>query len=287
MILGRSSILKSSRRLLVGLGMIILIGIALSFSQPPVSANKELEHPSATRSQPVPTQSILRASTLSPAHAWVPKSMPTSVIEMPPEQTLAEAEIPEESPDYFYIQNISGHQQWFSIGCEASAAVDWAAYYGVPINEREFQTLLPVSDNPDLGFVGDVKGAWGLTPPDDYGVHAAPVADLLHWYGLDAISFKGMTLDELKSSIAQSKPVIAWVVGNVTYGTPVEYVDREGNSTIVAAYEHVVIVTGYNFESVRYLNNGTSYDVSTKLFMESWGVLGNMAIVMGSGTVEE
>lgn len=265
--------------------MIILFTVLL-FQQTPANDLKITPEIPITKTV-VFTPTPLKASNLSPARLWVNRLTSTSEVLTPTPLPTPSDEITEELPEYAYIYDISGHQQWFSIGCEASAAVDWAGFYGVPIYEREFQMLIPVSDNPDLGFVGDVNGAWGLTPPDDYGVHAGPVADLLRWYGLNAVSRKGMTLEELKADIAQSKPVIAWVVGNVTYGTPLEYVDQNGNSTTVAAYEHVVIVTGYNFESIRYLNNGTSYDVSIKLFMESWGVLGNMAIEMADGPGEE
>jgi hypothetical protein len=34
------------------------------------------------------------------------------------------------------------------------------------------------------------------------------------------------------------------VIGNMVGGVPYEYTDQHGNQTIVAAYEHVVIVTG-------------------------------------------
>lgn len=70
-----------------------------------------------------------------------------------------------ELPESHYIWNILGHRQFFPIGCEASAADDWAKYFGVEVNEFAFQVRLPISDNPDLGFVGDVNGPWGQVPP--------------------------------------------------------------------------------------------------------------------------
>lgn len=47
----------------------------------------------------------------------------------------------------------------------------------------------------------------------------------------------------------------------------------------MAAYEHLVNLTGYNAESIRYENNGIPYDVSKRLFVESWGERGNMMII--------
>ena len=43
--------------------------------------------------------------------------------------------------------------------------------------------------------------------------------------------------------------MIAWVIGNMVGGIPYEYTDKEGNKTTVAAYEHVVILTGYSLET--------------------------------------
>jgi len=73
--------------------------------------------------------------------------------------------------------------------------------------------------------------------------------------------------------------VIAWVIGNMVGGIPYEYTDKEGNKTTVAAYEHVVILTGYSLENIRYLNNGKFYEVPVDVFLNSWGILGNMAVL--------
>ena len=184
-------------------------------------------------------------------------------------------------PSEHYIYNISGHRQYFPIGCEASAVMDWAMYFGVVINEFNFQYQLPQSDNPDLGFVGSVDGPWGQVPPYAYGVHAAPVAQVLQEeYGLNAQGIKDYTLEELKAEVAADRPVIAWVIGNCVGGVPFEYTDSQGNTTIVAAYEHVVIVTGYSEENIRYMNNGKFYEIPNEYFLNSWGVLGNMVVYL-------
>ena len=107
-------------------------------------------------------------------------------------------------------------------------------------NWFEFQYCLPLSDNTDLGFVGDVNAPWGQVPPYGYGVHARPIADLLNAYGIPAKAYKGYTLEQIKTQIAAGKPVIAWVIGNMVGGVPYVYTDKKGNQTIVAAYEHVV-----------------------------------------------
>ena len=59
------------------------------------------------------------------------------------------------------------------------------------MNESQFQFQLPISDNPDYGFVGLVTDPWGQVPPYSYGVHAFPVANLLRSsYGMKAKAIK-------------------------------------------------------------------------------------------------
>ena len=157
-------------------------------------------------------------------------------------------------PKEHYLTNIRGHRQYFSLGCEAAAAKDWANYFQKDFNEFEFQYKLPLSDNPDFGFVGDVNSPWGQVPPYSYGVDAGPIADLLNRYGIPAKATKGFTLEQLITEIAQDKPVIAWVIGNVVGGVSSTYTDKKGNQTVVAAYEHVIIVTGYNQVSTQSRN---------------------------------
>ena len=231
----------------------------------------EKSETSSASSTPFPA--VSNTITLPSTSTPFPERTETSLPNNTPTPTLVEI------PESFYITDFSGTGQYFALGCEASAAVDWANYFGVTIYEYNFQHELPLSDNPDLGFVGDAKGPWGQVPPYAYGVHAAPVAELLRNYGLPAVGEKGLTLEQVKASLAQSKPVIAWVIGNMVGGIPYEYTDKEGNKTIVAAYEHVVILTGYSQENIRYLNNGRFYEVPVDVFMNSWGVLGNMAVL--------
>jgi len=184
-------------------------------------------------------------------------------------------------PASHYIWDIWGHRQYFGLGCEASAVVDWAEYLGVTVSEFAFQMRLPISDNPDIGFVGSVDGPWGQVPPYAYGVHAAPVAKVLReHYGVNAAGEKGLTIEDLQRELATGQPVIAWVIGNCVGGIPYEYIDQEGTLVIVAAYEHVVILTGYDEDTIRYMNNGKFYDIPYENFANTWGVLGNMAVYL-------
>jgi uncharacterized protein YvpB len=157
--------------------------------------------------------------------------------------------------------------------------VDWARYFGVSINELTFFNQLPHSDNPDKGFVGNVYGDWGNIPPDDYGVHAEPIAALLRNYGLSAYARRPLGWDWLRAEIAAGRPVIVWITGNVEYGIPVFYAPAsDGLTTLVARYEHTVVVTGYSSSSVYYLNGSTIYTRSINQFLASWSTMGYMAV---------
>lgn len=176
------------------------------------------------------------------------------------------------------ITGISGQVQSLPLDCESRSAVDWARYYGNHINEITFFNNLPHSDNPDKGFVGNVNGTWGQIPPNAYGVHAEPVANLLRAYGLSAYAHRPLSWDQLRAEITGGHPVIVWIVASVTNGIPVYYTPSDGLSTVVARYEHTVVVTGYTQNSVSYLDGGTIYTRSLEQFLDSWSVMRNMAI---------
>lgn len=207
---------------------------------------------------------------------------PTTEATLPPEPSPQPSPIATQNPlpPATMITDIAGHVQTYELGCEASAAVDWAGYYDVLIYESTFQFELPLSDNPELGFVGNVTtDGWGQIPPHAYGVHAPPIAELLREYGLPAVAVKDMTIEDVKAELAEGDPIIAWVIGNMVYSSPIKIYDKEGNAVVVAPYEHVVILVGYDETTITYMNNGFFYSVPTEVFLTSWSVLGNMAVI--------
>lgn len=187
-------------------------------------------------------------------------------------------------PEQARVKGLVGRAQLFNLSCESRSAVDWARYWGVNIREQKFLRSLPRSDNPDRGFVGNPNGAWGNIPPAAYGVHAEPVAAALREFGLDALARRGMTWNDLRTEIAAGRPVIVWVIGLVWAGSSQKYRARDGTVTVVARYEHTVIVTGYSPTEVTLVDAATGYThkFSKRAFMRSWSTLGYMAVT-GSG----
>jgi uncharacterized protein YvpB len=95
-----------------------------------------------------------------------------------------------------------------------------------------------------------------------------------------ASAVRGLTWDELRAEIDANRPVIAWVIADLGVGTAVEYTAASnGHTTLVARYEHTVIVVGYGDNTVTVLDGSLTYSRSQTQFLASWGVLGNMAVV--------
>jgi uncharacterized protein YvpB/LysM repeat protein len=190
-------------------------------------------------------------------------------------------------PNQAYISGFAGHAQTYSLSCESRSAADWAAYWGVNIDETEFLNALPRSDDPNKGFVGDPNGPWGYIPPAAYGVHADPVANLLRAYGLDAHAGSGLSWDELRTEVSAGRPVIVWVVGSIWAGTPRDYETQDGDIVTVANNQHTMVLIGYDENRVHLVDALTGYTITHTLenFLASWAVLDNMAVI-GEGSGE-
>lgn len=185
------------------------------------------------------------------------------------------------APESAYVIGVVGNAQSYTLSCESRSAVDWAAFWGVSIDESEFQSALPSSDNPDSGFVGYPNDPWGYIPPRSYGVYAEPVADLLRQYGVRARPRRGLKWHDLKAEIAAGRPVIVWIIGQMWSGVPVSYTASDGNTTTVARFEHTIILVGYDSSVVHVVDaySGWTQTYTLEAFLESWSVLGNMAIL--------
>lgn len=224
--------------------------------------------PTRTRTpfQPLPT------STITPTPTITNTPTPTATF------TATATATPLPPADY-RIQGFVGHRMRYSLDCEARAAVDLAGFFGISINEDEFLSRLPKSDNPEKGFVGSWKGV-PSTPPYSYGVHPPPVAALLRQYGLNAHAVRDMSWDMLRAEIAANRPVIVWVVSSVRPGYPISYTASDGQTTTVAYLEHTVIVIGYTASGVIIQDGANVYYRSKKTFLNSWSVLGYRAVVV-------
>ena len=229
--------------------------------------------------QPAPTEEAL---IVVPTVTTQPDPLPTKMPTPTQQSTPASDSSVENLPASAYIKGIYGSPQIYTLDCEAQAAVDWARFFGVPISELEFIDRMPHSDDPTQGFVGNINGAMGRLPPDDYGVYAGPVAELLREYGLNAFAVSGWDIQAIKKEIAAGRPVIAWIV-NLPFAIETsQYTASNGNTITAARFEHTWIITGYNAYTFTVIDSEWTYNVKTSTFIERWNALGNQAIILNS-----
>ena len=116
------------------------------------------------------------------------------------------------------------------------AAVDWAQFFGVSIRELDFQNALPKSGNPETGFVGNPNGEPGQIPPRSYVVHAGPVATLLRNYGVNAVDYRRIGWDDLRSEVAAGRPVLP-LVSYAPILVRQNQADRGGHFFVITGYD--------------------------------------------------
>ncbi len=240
--------------------------------------------------QPTP---FMPAATLTPTPADIinpepekaaaPIAQPMTAMAAPEQVAVAAAPAEEESkvevPKSAYVGNLRGTAQLYTLDCEAQAAVDWAKFFDVNIDESEFIDRMPKSDDPEIGFVGRVNGAMGQLPPNDYGIHASPIAEMLKEYGLPAKAKHDWSLSGIKKEIAAGQPVIAWIVNMPFTIDSQEYTASNGNTTTVARFEHTWIIIGYNASTVTVVDSTWTYNVNVDEFLARWEALGKQAVI--------
>lgn len=175
---------------------------------------------------------------------------------------------------------VPAQRQSHNLSCESAAAAMVAQYYDLPLSEAQVIAALPGSDNPYLGFRGNIDGPPGGI--EDYGVYAGPILDVLNDHGLRAELVQG-SLEGIKAAIAGGRPVIAWITYDCQYSTPVT---RTVDGTVVSLvpYQHAVVVTGYNRDGV-WANDpwdGQEDFYATVDFERALAYFGDMAIMVAA-----
>ncbi len=237
---------------------------------------------SQTPFQPVFEPTATNTPTLTPTLPPTATQEPSATLEPPATEIPLPSDTPDSSglPSSASLTGFVGHAQFYNLDCESRSAVDFARYLGDEITENAFLNALPLSDDPNKGFVGSYTDPQGRIPPASYGVYAGPVADLLTNLGTPAQAVRGFTWLQIRQEIANNRPVIVWVIYGMAQGTPIEYVvPSDGSTIIVAHYEHTVIVIGYTANTATVVDGASKYSVSINQFLDSWSVLGYMAVI--------
>jgi uncharacterized protein YvpB len=234
-------------------------------------ADYQSNQPSPTPFLPIATENT-QSTFIDPIPTATSLILPTSTTNPTPTEVSI--------PASHYIDGIYGMAQMTTLDCEMRSAVDWARALGISIDETEFISKLPFSDDPELGFVGEIDGEMGQFPPDGYGVYPPPIASVLREYGLNAQAVKNMTYEDLQREIANDRPVIVWIVNLPFEIDQTTYTASNGNTVPVARFEHTWIVTGYNLSTLTVVDSTWTYNVVLETFLERWAVLENRAITL-------
>ncbi|MDZ4158560.1 MAG: C39 family peptidase [Anaerolineaceae bacterium] len=276
--------------LLVVAAIGLLLILALWYPPSWLTASPVIAAPGMDRfpHTPMATRTPFLPLPITPTHTPTPTPSPTPTFTPTPTETPIPTNTPSPQPvteDVFppsqaRVWGVVGFPQQYNLDCESRSAVDLAAFFDIQIDQMEFQSRLPLSDDPEEGYVGDFRDPQGQIPPNSYGVHAPPVADLLRSYGLNARAVKGLYWDDLRRELAFGRPVMVWIIYNTVPGTSISYTASNGNTTTVARYEHTAILVGYTPHEVTLVDGGMTYRRTVAQFWESWSVLGNMAVLV-------
>lgn len=292
--------LKWALWLLFSILMLVFVAGASYYFSPPILASMlqaptliinysqfTINHSATPTPTPFQPETFTPTVTLTPTNTATPTptSTPTATDTPTPTQTPTPTEtpLPTATPPYppsAYIGDFYGFPQHYNLSCESRSITDLAHYFGLEFNELDFLWTLPASDNPNKGFVGSVTDSLGGLPPNGYGVYAGPVADLARAWGLPATARFGMMFETLQTEIAAGRPVMVWAIRAMDTSDPVPYTSADGETSIVARYEHTFIVIGYGPDYVTVEDNGQIYSVGLQKFLTSWGILGNMALTI-------
>lgn len=175
-----------------------------------------------------------------------------------------------------------GRPQTKNLSCESRSAADLAAFWGVAVDELEFLTALGQSDNPHVGFVGDVDQPPGSLPPYGYGVYVEPVAATLRDYGLDARPVYELGLEGLRAELLAGRPVLVWATYGMELYEPREWTSSDGRVSTVVPYMHTFLVTGFDQEGLTVLD---AYDATVQYypyatFLSAWDLFDQMALLV-------
>jgi uncharacterized protein YvpB len=170
------------------------------------------------------------------------------------------------------IPEVGFYVQQRNLSCEYAAIYIATAAWGYGVSEYNMEATVGYSNNPHVGYRGNINGWWGNTY--DYGVYAEPLS-----WGLSAYGFVG--------EVAYTMGDPSWLMNEISAGNPVlVWLGLWGDQSVyedgyrVVAGMHVLVAYGYDDGGV-YLSDPAIggmkyYDWGTFLWM--WGVMDGMGL---------
>ena len=182
-----------------------------------------------------------------------------------------------ETPGSSIISEIGFYVQERNLSCEYAAVQIATAAWNAPVSEYALDDIVGWSDNPHIGYRGDINGWWGNTW--DYGVYAEPLSWALPQFGfVGEVAYTEGDADWLIDEIDMGNPVIVWL--GLWGDTSFYESSPDGTTYKLASGYHVVVAYGYDEGGV-YISDpaiGAMKYYDWASFSSMWSVLDGMAL---------
>jgi uncharacterized protein YvpB len=209
--------------------------------------------------QSPPTATLPAVATATWPATWTPAPtfMPTRKATKTSQSAFTDP------PEACYVEMpVNPGKMRYSLDCEVTAlwylVQSYPSYRGLVERDALYNAVV-YDENPDKGFRGDMHGPRPGNSDWNYGLHARALIDVGRRAGIPLEIIR--SVHELKGRLCQGTPVIAWMRSSQGRQAPVlvrSYQDGNGVPYYTVAYEHAVLVTGYDRETVRYHDPGNS-----------------------------
>lgn len=181
-------------------------------------------------------------------------------------------------PEQAFLPNAFLYQQQRPLSCEYAATTIAATMGGWQVSEYSFDNVVPLNENPHLGYRGNIWGEWGNTT--DYGIYPEPLHAALTSWGIpsDVIYAHGDE-DVLKRELSVGRPVVVWLaMRGAINSSDVQAAD--GSMYQLTQYMHVMTAYGFDETGVYLTDPGTAVwqFYAWPQFMDMWNVMDGMAL---------
>jgi uncharacterized protein YvpB len=178
----------------------------------------------------------------------------------------------------------------YPLDCEVTALwylVQTHPHYRGLVNRDALYNALVHHENPDKGFRGDMRAARPGNSDSNYGLHARALVEVGQRAGIPLQVIRSVR--DVKQRLCQGEPAIAWMRSAGGRQNPLlvrSYRDGDGVPYYTIAYEHAVLVTGYDPETVTYRDpsNGQLYAMTWQQFEQEIRLFGKQMVAAVAST---
>lgn len=170
------------------------------------------------------------------------------------------------------------YQQQRPLSCEYASATIAATLAHHDISEYDFDALVPLNQNPHLGYRGYIHGEWGNTT--DYGVYNEPLHAALSSMGIEStVIYAHGNSSALTRELDQDRPVVVWLAMRGAVNSVDEY-SNDGTRYQVTQWMHVMTAYGYDESGVYLTDPGTAVYrfYPWDEFLGMWDVMDGMGL---------